>query len=1114
MRITRVVTSLILLVTVACQSGKDAEKKFRQISSTESGIVFRNDVKPTVDFNIFNYMYFYNGAGVATGDLNGDGLVDIYFTGNQNTNKLYLNQGNFKFKDVTDQANASGLTGWATGVTMADVNGDGKLDIYVSYLGKYLIYEARNQLLINEGNDENGIPRFSDRAVAFGLDLIGFSTQAAFFDYDLDGDLDMYMLNHSLHQNGTFGNSSLRTQSHPLAGDKLMRNDGNHFTDVTSQSGIYNSVIGYGLGLVVSDVNMDGYPDIFVGNDFHENDYLYINQKNGTFKESLEMQMRHTSHFSMGCDFGDFNNDAFPDLISMDMLPQDPLILKASAAEDTYDLYSFKIGYGYNYQYARNTFQLNQRNGTFSEIGLMAGVYATDWSWSALWADFDLDGFKDIFISNGIERRSNDLDYINFITIDSIQDQITNNLRDQEMNYFRKMPQIKIPNCLYINNRDSTFTNKALDWGLDQPSYSHGSAYADFDNDGDLDLVVNNADDEAFLYENRTRTAQSEGAQNGFLQVKLKGKGANTQGLGAKVFVYKDNKLQMYESMATRGFQSAVDTRITIGIGSNQQVDSVIVVWQDGSSQTLKDVKRDQRLEFDQNQAVGKFSYDLFHREKPMFSDVSAELKIDFKHKENKFVEFNREGLIPHMVSAEGPAVSIADVNGDGLDDIYLGNAKWEIASLWIQKKSGAFESLPSPAFRADSTFEEVSAEFFDADGDGDKDLFVVSGGNEWSNNEEFMQPRLLFNDGKGNFSRVQKIPIYLTGSVVRASDIDKDGDIDVFVGARAVPWKYGIKPDSYLMLNDGKGNFSTAPEAQSAPLKELGFVKDAQWLDIDGDKDDDLVVAAEWSPITILINDGGKLTRLSAEASGLAGTEGLWNGFGAGDFDGDGDVDLIFGNLGLNSKLKTSKEQPVRLYVCDFDKNGSIDQVLTHYVDGKEYPFYTRDEMTKQLPYLKKKFLSYHKYAEATLKEIFNEAELAACSLLVAKTFEHLYVENLGGNKFKVSALPKAAQFSTISAAVADDFDSDGTLDVVVAGNFYPVNVQMGRYDASYGLFIKNDGKGHFTAVPPVESGIQLIGETRKLRKVKVGGREIILAIRNNDTVAALAWDRKRKEN
>ncbi|MEP7128635.1 MAG: VCBS repeat-containing protein, partial [Chitinophagales bacterium] len=773
---------LIVVGVISCTPDKGNEKKFRLVAGSESGITFRNDLTPSVEFNIFNYMYFYNGGGVATGDLNGDGLVDVYFTSNQNQNKLYLNKGGFKFQDATEASNAGGLNSWATGVTMADVNSDGKLDIYISYIGNYLIYQGRNQLLINEGNDENGVPKFSDKAVSYGLDLVGFSTQAAFFDYDRDGDLDMYMLNHSLHQNGTFGNSNLRYQSHPLAGDKLMRNDGNRFTNVTEQSGIYSSVIGYGLGVVVSDVNMDGYPDIYIGNDFHENDYLYINQGNGKFKDVLEQSMQHTSHFSMGCDFADFNNDAFPDLISTDMLPRDPLILKSSAAEDGYDLYAFKLNYGYNYQFARNTFQLNQHDGTFSEMGLMAGIYATDWSWSALFADLDLDGYKDIFISNGIERRSNDLDYINFITEDSIQMRIQNEMHEKEMNYFKKMPQIKIPNALYINNRDSTFTDKAMEWGLSQPSYSHGTAYADFDNDGDLDLVINNAADEAFLYENLIRKPTDiNSSGNGFLQVSFKGSQGNTQGIGSKVFLYQAGKIQVQECMPTRGFQSAVDTKLTFGIGMSESIDSVIVVWPDQKFQTIKSVAKNKLIKVNQKDASGLFSYARFHQEKPLFTNSTTELSISFKHQENKFIEFNRESLIPHMVSAEGPAVAIGDVNGDGLEDLYLGNAKWKLPSMLVQQKSGGFKEVQSKVLDQDSTYEEVDAEFFDADNDGDNDLFVVSGGNEWNNKSVYMQSRLYLNEGSGNFSKVIPIPdIFMTGSTVCAADYDKDGDIDV----------------------------------------------------------------------------------------------------------------------------------------------------------------------------------------------------------------------------------------------------------------------------------------------------------------------------------------------
>lgn len=1102
----------IFISLLSCSSDK-SEKKFRIVPSSESGVTFRNDINPTLDFNIFNYMYFYNGGGVATGDLNGDGLADIYFTANQGPNKLYLNKGGMKFADVTDKSGAVGLTGWATGVTMADVNGDNRLDVYVSYLGNHLNYQGRNLLLINTGNDSEGVPQFQDKTVEYGLDLVGFSTQAAFFDYDLDGDLDMYMLNHSIHKNGTFGKSYLRFETHPLAGDKLMRNDGNHFTDVTKEAGIYSSVIGYGLGLVVSDVNLDGWPDIYVGNDFHENDYLYINQGNGKFKESLEKSMRHTSHFAMGCDFVDFNNDVFPDLISMDMLPANPRILKASAAEDPYDLYQFKLNYGYNYQYARNTFQLNQHNGTFSEIGLFAGVYATDWSWSALGADLDLDGFKDIFIANGIERRSNDLDYINFITIDSIQSQIQFDMREKELEYYKKMPQVKIPNFVFMNNGDSTFSNEAVEWGLDKASYSHGAAYADFDNDGDLDLVTNNAADEAFIYENLHITnSQKKDSKVNYVKFTLVGNNGNTAGLGAKVFVYNQGKTQMQECMGTRGFQSCVDTRLIFGVGASTAIDSVIVVWPDKTFQKLTNVTANSNLTFKKEDAKGVFNYARFHEQPQYITFIEDNLGIDFKHKENKFVEFNREPLIPHMVSAEGPACAIADWDGDGLEDIFLGNGKWAESAIYIQQKNGTFRKGTPEKIASDSLFEDVDATFFDADQDGDNDLLVVSGGNEWAFDSPNLQSRIYFND-KGKVSKSVLLEPFGNGSVARPGDFDNDGDIDLFFGLRSVPWKYGIIPDSYLLENDGKGNFSKASPEVLKPFAKLGFINDADWVDVDGDKDLDLVVASEWNPVLFLINEKGKFTKLiPSEENGLSGSEGLWCEVEANDFDKDGDIDFVFGNLGLNSKLKASAGKPVRLYVNDFDKNGSIDQILTHYIDGKEYPFYTKDEMVKQLPYLKKQFLSYQKFAESTMQDIFKPEEIKQSEVFTANRLDHAFVENLGDGKFKLKSLPNGTQFSTMQAITSFDFNGDGTLDILAGGNFYPVNIQMGRYDASYGSLLLGKGKNQFNDIPPYRSGLMLDGEVRVLKQVVVNGKRVIIAGRNNSSLQVFGFEKSSR--
>jgi enediyne biosynthesis protein E4 len=1093
--------SLYILGISLLASCSGDEKKFQQVSSKHSGITFKNLLTSTEEFNILNYMYFYNGAGVAVADFNGDGLSDIYFVSNQEDNKLYVNKGNFKFEDATERAGVAGFDGWATGVTTADVNGDGRIDLYVGYLGSYLMYEGKNQLFINEGNDETGNPIFKDRAMEYGLDLVGFSTQAAFFDYDRDGDLDMFMLNHSLHEQGTFGRAAKRTTTHPLAGDKLMRNDNGHFVDVSPEAGIYNSVIGYGLGLVVSDVNLDGWLDIYVGNDFHEDDYLYINQKNGTFKESVEQCMRHTSRFTMGVDFADINNDAFPDLISTDMLPDDPQILKASAAEDPYDIYTFKLGYGYKYQFARNNLQINNQNGTFSDIALQAGVASTDWSWASLFADFDLDGYKDLFIANGIPGRPNDLDYINFMERDSIKAKMNLGATESDLKFIDKMPKIKLQNYLFVNNRDSTFTNKSVQWGLDAESYSNSAAYADLDNDGDLDIVVNNIEDEAFLYEN-TSISKSPSTQH-YLKIKLNGKQGNNLGIGTKVLLYDGGKVQSLECIPTRGFMGAVDYPLIFG-AADSEIDSVVVIWNDGAFEKLLKVKSDQVIVVNEVKAGGNFNYNRFHTKGLYFTET--DFVIPYRHRENSFVEFNRQQLLPHMLTAEGPASAVADVNGDGRDDIFLGGGKWQEASLLTQNPNGHFVRSMQPSISNDSIAEDVDAVFFDADNDKDQDLLVVSGGNEFFGASPNRNPRLYVNSSNGKFEKASQFQdIYLNGSCVSAADVDGDGDTDLFIGARSEPLKYGTKPDSYLFLNDGKANFTNVTASLAPDLLKFGFVKDAVWADIDGDKDNDLIIAAEWSAVSILINNKGKFEHLKDEDIGLENSNGWWSTVEAADIDRDGDLDLIAGNLGLNSKLKASQKEPVKLYVRDFDKNDSVDQVLTHFMKGKEYPFHTRDEMMKQMPSLKKKYLSYKKFSEASLTDLFTSSELKKADQFNATTFQSCIIENLGNLKFRIRNLPSAAQISTISSIVVDDVDKDGNVDLVTAGNFYPINIQLGRYDASYGLILKGDGKGSFTPLPAVSSGFSMEGEIRALRKIRVDGKTIYLGIRNNNSIEAL---------
>ncbi|HTF21033.1 MAG TPA: VCBS repeat-containing protein [Chryseolinea sp.] len=1090
----------LILVATACQK---TDHQFRRVLSSESGVTFRNELTPSVDFNILNYMYFYNGGGVAIADLNGDGLSDLYFTANQTDNKLCLNEGAMRFRDITEASGTKGLSGWATGVTTADVNADGRLDIYVSYVGDYLIYKGRNQLFVNQGNDAQGVPQFLDATADYGLDLIGFSTQAAFLDYDLDGDLDMFMLTHSLHEQGTFGRSSLRKTIHPLAGDKLLRNDNGRFVDVTVQSGIYGSVIGYGLGLSISDINLDGWPDIYVGNDFHENDYLYINQGNGTFVESIEQEMPHTSRFTMGVDCGDINNDAFPDVITMDMLPEDPEILKKSAAEDAYDVYTYKANFGYHHQFARNNLQLNNRDSTFSDIALLAGVYATDWSWSSLLADFDLDGYKDIFISNGIRRRPNDLDYINFIGADSIRYRLQESIKENDLNYINRMPELKISNFMYQNNHDLTFSNQTTSWGLDAPSYSNGSAYGDLDNDGDLDLVINNVDDEAFIYENQAiQSDLKDGAR--YLQVSLDGAQGNKFGVGTKVLLYDSGVVQMQELFPTRGFQSAVDYVMTFG-APTAFIDSVVIVWSGGAYQRLTRVPTDQRLTVHESDARQRYDYSIHHTGKRIFA-MEAEL-IPYRHRENNFVEFTREQLLPHMLSSEGPAAAVGDVNLDGLDDLFLGGGKWQEASLFAQQPNGKFVRLSQPDISRDSTYEDVDAIFFDADKDHDADLFVVSGGNEFSGKSPYRNPRLYVNDGKGNFTRSDQFKdIFMNGSTVAAGDYDRDGDVDLFVGARSIPFNYGKRPDSYLLNNDGKGNFSDVTDADAPALRKMAFVKHGVWCDVDGDKDDDLVVAAEWSPLIILYNDHGKLKPMGLEGSGLEQSNGWWNVVCPFDADNDGDLDFMLGNMGLNSKLHASIEEPVRMYVADFDKNDSIDQIVTHYLHGKEYPMHTRDEIMKQMPSLKKRFLSYTSFAQASLTDLFSKHDLDKSEQYTAYTFASSFVENLGNGTFLMRPLSLQAQFSTTNAFVVADFNRDNRPDIISAGNFYLNNIQLGRYDASYGLAMAGGEGNTFMPLPSGSSGLSIRGQTRKIREIVVGGKRYYLAVRNNDTVQAFS--------
>jgi len=1079
---------LFLLATTltlpSCRRSPPPPPLFEAVAPAASGITFANVLPEDSAVNIVNYLYYYNGGGVAAGDIDGDGLVDLYFTSNLGSNRLYRNLGNFRFEDITERAGVADSVGWKSGVTMADVNGDGRLDIYVSGVD-YLGMHGRNVLYIN-----NGDGTFTDRTQEFGLAFAGYGTQAAFFDYDGDGDLDMYLLNSSTFSERAASASVSRTSRNARAGDRLYRNDRGHFTDVSAAAHIYGGVEGFGLGVIVSDVNLDGCPDIYIANDFPENDFLYLNNCNGTFTESIAQATGHTSRFSMGADAADFNNDGRPDIAVVDMLPDSERVLKTAQSAESYTLFNQYRAAGYHYQYARNTLQLNRGvvNGRlrFSDIGFLAGIAATDWSWAPLFADFDNDGKKDLFVTTGIYRRPNDLDYIASL------ESIPTGTQPPAARLIARMPHVPQPNYAFHNNGDLTFTNLAAAWGLNAAGFSNGAAYVDLDNDGALDLVVNNLNAPATVYRNRARDLDS--ANHHYLTVTLRGSGANTGGIGAKVIVVGPGGRQLVEEMPTRGFESSVDPRAHFGLGATSRVDSLTVIWPDRRYQTLTNVAADQFITVSQAEARRQPPIrPSVHP--PLFSDVTDRLPISYKHQENTFFDFDREPLMPHLLSTEGAALAVGDVNGDGRDDIYMGGAKWQAGALFLQDASGRFSAAAEPAFRADSLDEDIDAALFDADGDGDLDLYVVSGGNEFWQGAP-LRDRLYLNDGHGNFSRSETaLPEFFhNGSCVAAS---RDF---LFVGSRVVARRYGVTPRSYLLENDGHGHFRDVT-AQIAPgLDSVGLVTGASWLDYDGDGKLDLIVVGEWMPVRVFHQENGRFMDRTEQA-GFAHTNGWWTSIASADLNGDGRPDLILGNLGLNSFLRASPAEPARLYVSDFFETGTLKQILTSYRHGVSYPLAGRDELVQVMPSLRSRYPTYASFGASRIQDIIPGKELKQAHVLEADTFASVIALNRGDGTFELHTLPAEAQFAPIYASLAEDFDGDGKTDLIVAGNFYGVTPVEGRYDASYGLFLHGDGRGGFSAVDMEQSGLAIDGQVRHMAGLTGAKRErLIVVARNND--------------
>ena len=1086
-----IITTLITTFW-SCNKETDSVKLFDKLPSSQTNIIFKNDLKETKDFGILDYLYFYNGAGVSSGDINNDGLVDLFFVSNQGKNKLYLNKGSMKFEDITEKAGVEGFADWKTGVTMADVNGDGFLDIYICAVGNFKGLEGANELYIN-----NGDQTFTEKANEYGLDFTGFSTQAAFFDYDKDGDLDCYLLNHAVHTSRSYDRVSTRMLKNNEAGDYLYENVDGKFKDVSKESGIYQASMGYGLGISVADINNDGWEDIYVSNDFHEDDYYYVNQKDGTFKEEAKTRMKHMSRFSMGSDIADINNDGFMDLMTLDMYPEDETVEKSSVGEDPIDIYLYKLQFGYFNQYSRNCLQLNLGGERFTDIAPLAGVSATDWSWSTLMNDFDGDGVKDIFISNGIVRRPNDLNYVKFVTGDSLHYNLPTS-KQYDQNALDLMPSGKVHNYFFRGTPSLQFEDKSLSYGFEEANISNGATYADLDNDGDLEIITNNINEEASIYKNES----NEELKNGFLKINLKGDNKNTFGIGAKVIVKTKDVEQTQQNMPTRGFMSSVGMTLNFGLGKDvQTINTVKVIWESGKVQILTNVKAN--TTFNLNEKDAKLPIIIQTAPQQMtFEEVSNKLNINFKHEENVYYDFTRESLMPFKVSIEGPKIAVGDVNGDGKEDLYVGGAKYQAGQLFLQSPTG-FTISNQTAFKQDTVFEDVDAIFLDIDNDKDLDLYVVSGGNEFFDNMEEQFDRIYKNDGKGNFTRDKAAlpPMFSNKSCVRPFDVDKDGDLDLFVGGRVLPFNYGKTPKSYFLINNGEGIYTDKTKEFSPELQTAGMVTDAVWADTDKDGDADLTVIGNWMPIQTYQNEKGKLKLIDND---LSKNTGFWQGIVANDFDKDGDIDFVTGNLGTNTKFRKNFTGSIlKMYVKDIDNNESVEQILTYNRGDKWFPVATKDEMGKQIPsIINKNFTDYSKYAGKEIDQLFKPKELDGAEIKEVNTFESVYLENQGGNKFKSTPLPILAQTSKIMTLFLDDYDGDGIKDVFIGGNFYGASMYQARYDGSYGLILKSDGKGNFKSIIPTQSGLLLNDEVRDIKKITVNKLSYYLIARNNETL------------
>ena len=1091
-----VFTALVTLSLIGCSSQPDT--KFELLTEEQTGIDFRNDLTSTRDFNIVNYMYFYDGAGVAAGDVNNDGLTDLFFVGNEVPNRLYLNRGDFNFEDVTESAGiVDDSTAWSTGVTMADVTGNGFLDIYVSRVN-YLNKSGANQFFVN-----NGDGTFTERAEEFGIDFEGYSTQAVFFDYNNSGRLDLFILNQSFHSERSYGQADLlRAEMDPKAGDRLFRNDGGTFTDVTEEAGIYSSSLGYGLGVAVSDIDLDGDPDIYVGNDFHEKDYLYMNNGDGTFTESLYDFIGHTSNASMGNDIADVTNDGYPEIISLDMMPDNHESFLSSGGPDLVVVEETKLNFGFGNKNARNTMQIHRGLNPggepfFSEMAFTLGIARTDWSWASLLADYDNSGTKDLYVTNGMVHRPNDLDYIRMVG--NFRDRSSGDRTSvEEFESIQYMPTIFTANYMYRNDGDLTFEDATNEWGFSQPSYSSGAVYADLDNNGMLDIVVSNVNQPPFIYKN---TALQDSTSN-YLKVKLNGSKTNKTGIGSKVIGFAGDRKFYVEQMPTRGFQSSVDPLLHLGLGEIRSLDSLLVIWPDGKYQTMSDVEVNRQVDLSYADADGSFQYDRLHRnyDSAMFTGVSDILPPGLGHAENEYSDFSQEPLIPYFLSSEGPAVAVGDVTGNGLDDIYIGSAHREAAKLYLQNEAGQFSLSSGELFEAEALYEDVHAIFFDATGDGSLDLYVVSGGGQLFQSGVAHRDRLYINDGSGEFTKsADGLPdLQVNGSVAAASDFDGDGDMDLFVGGRSKPWNYGQSPQHAILQNDGSGKFTDATSELAPGFENIGMITDAVWTDYTGDGAPDLVVTGEWMPVSVFKNVGGSFENITTEL-GLDQLSGMWQSVSAADLDDNGTPDLIAGNFGTNSRMKASESQPLSLIIKDFNDNGYTSGLVTIQSDGKEKPFEQLDELIQEFPRLVQNINSYEDFSGRSVTELFGSGALNDAKRVQATDLRSVAILNQGSNPAEIVPLPVDAQsFPVKSIQVIEG--SNGAKELLLVGNHYGVKPSYGgRQDAGYGLHLTYTADRGFTVKNHQESGFYAVGDSRTIHPVRIGDETYFLVGINN---------------